>query len=393
LLLTPAASAAGYGYGTIVSEEDHDYVPSLDDVNVATCVLDDDGGNDYDAGETIVLLIEETTCGDVMGEDIPLVDTQDVEAGHEISADDEIFAKPVTNVSHGLVYFDGNGDAEFDDDDHLYLNVGDTSADQVSVGDVRLTPARGMDAATVVENGDPDVADNVNDLGSSTAQLWKNNVFVEAGDGFYVNADRDASDTAPEADDVRLNVEVPDPTADTTPSTAQPELAVNQIRLASANVTVDQDIRATLTVENVGEATGSGLVETSLGDELVDARGTPTLASGDTAQLVVTVPAPDQVGTHAVRAGDASTQLEIRPSSPGPAVDQMSQLRGQIGSLEQTVDNHGDAIEELDAEQVEPASEATTTGSEIDETQAVPGLGVLAALIVASLVAIARTRA
>ena len=294
VLLLPLA-AADYTPGTAVDKKDYDFFPTPSMRAAALCYLDVDGSQTIGINEALFIKYKTNTCGSASGKDIRLNFEDGTPGPSRVDTDDPAYGKALTAVpAHAVRYVDLDGDGKLKKKDVLYLDIAGLTGSVVDPGDFRLMDGPGGPAFSFVKGLDADLtfplrelkgaagdevgADNVND-----AQLGENGVLFEAGKAFYINADTSAADTAIEEGDLRLG-SVPTPWA-------LPDFGAPALEIVEQTTSNHDGLRLiTVVVKNVDDVTGAGLLETSVGGLVVDARGTPTLAPGEQVRMIVVLP-------------------------------------------------------------------------------------------------------
>ncbi len=377
LVGAPLAGAATYDMGTFVGKTDADYTPTAEAIgDLSLCYIDDDGSTSYTMAEPLVLAYT-ATCGEAAIDDRCLICLSDGPPGHEIGVQDAEYGRTLHPATHNVTFVDLAGEGEVSDETPVYLDLFRIDADRVDVGDVRVTGYGDHGPMTVVQAGDADLAFGLSDLGGSQTRLGDTDVVYEAGDGVYLNADKGTigmSDTMVEDTDIRLNADVVDPDASEVEPVAlgAAELTVRGLDVDRSTLSTDERLVPTLTVENTGNTTGAGLVETTLDGQLVDARGSPTLAPGETARLVVTLPVPGTPGNHTLAAGGAVEVVRtIRESSP--TKEALSAVQDRLGQLEQEAARLHSATQDEQGTRV--------AGGGQPEHASTPGLGPAVAMV------------
>ena len=399
-LLTIAAPAAAskYDFGSVVQKSDYDYTPFAKSKDVRVCWVDDDGSGTYNLGEPLYLLLG-TACGPVQGKDIRLLPAAGQAGGTEVKADHADFQLPTSGpLAHAVVYSDLDGDGEPSGDDLFALAIMNAASGVLGPGDLRLNGWSDHAAGSLVRNGDSDVGWRMVPIAAAPDGLSTPEAFYKAGSTYYLNVDLDevgVKDLGVEDDDVRLLKKAPDPfarleSADAVdvPAMGAPELALVEVSFTPHAPFAGSWVRIVATIENSGSLTGAGLFEVGLDDEVVDARGTPTLAPGERATLVATLPVPHEVGIYRVTVLGEVHELTVE-TAPSEMLS--------TTSLKTFVVEDGEAVPVVSDEMTEdpapapathdPASAAASPTGEPVASNDAPGLGALAVLLLAGLVA------
>ena len=299
LLIAPVV-AADYGPGTAVDKKDYDFFPKPSMRTTALCYLDIDGTGTIGMHEPLFLKYKAAACGSAAGKDIRLNMEDGTPGPFRVDLDDPAFGKTLTPVpAHAVRYVDVDGDGKLKKKDAVILDLANVGGSVVDPGDFRLMDSLGGAAFTFVKAGDADLTFPLNemkgaagdDVGADAiadAQVHEAGVLYEAGKAFYINADSSAGDTAIEEGDVRIG-KVPTPWV--LPDFGAPALEI----IDQTSVDVDGLHIITVIVRNIDDKTGAGLLQTSVGGRVVDARGTPTLAPGEQVELVIALPLSGEV--------------------------------------------------------------------------------------------------
>lgn len=341
-LLMPAASAANYKFGTPVEAVDFDFSLSASAAATsALCFVDTDGNGRVNLGERIVLARGRAVCDTLMGKDIRLTASGAFAAGTEAKATDSDATALTPVPANAARYFDADGDAKFRKADTMYLDLTSIPSSQVSVGDVRLSPFGSLPAGSFVMSGDGDLNMPLTDLPGGPVDLAATaNTILSSGKGVYLNANsRGSAPSVIREGDLRLNGAVANPFDNPGPQTGQPKLEVTRIN-ASPTISAGQAYQVFVAVKNADKVTGSGLLETRIDGLLVDARGTPTLAPGESATLAITLVAPVTPGYLELDVGGVKETLPIEgvapnapPISPAAAQIQRQNVPSPAGAI------------------------------------------------------------
>lgn len=406
LALLPTAQAVEFPFGSVVGSSDYDLSPlvsvSAADLRYALCVIDVNGDGAAGAEDYILLVTKVATAGVCPASvaantqsAILLNTVGGLVAGSEVKVAHEIAGSALTitgaapgQFAHALRYYeDGTDASKLDSKDTLYLDLVNVAGPlAVGPGDLRITPvttAAGTFAGgQLVKPGDPDESRVLSNIRPATAPATKlvstANMVYKAGSGYYVNSDAGglmavtgggtlvSGDVGVESGDIRLNPKAVNPLSDS--ATILPD----HVEIVQAKVAPGQPFQVKVTAKNTGRGAGAGLVETRIGDALVDARGTPTLAPNGDAVLVLTLVAPLEPGKHVVKSGAYADFLTVEAPATG-AVD-LAGLQAQVADLQAQV------------AQMEPAGHEEARAN-------VPGLGPAAVLLGLALVALASRRA
>lgn len=332
LFLIAPAQAATYSFGSVVAKADWDFTPNPSGTSRAgLCYMDVNGDGLFSSPEPLYLDVSgyvtgTTFCADGSNRGQVAVDDIRIVAatggiGSSVTAADPDVSRPFSALApHFLRFFDADGDGKFKSKDTLYLDLTNLASKQVTVGDIRLTPVGQFPAGSVVATGDADANMPLADIGSGGG-FGSDNLVYKAGSAYYVNTDGQplATTTAStgynrdyvvEENDVRLNGKAENPLGDfaATSFTVVNATLINQPQAGKW-------IHLKVTLRNAGKAPASGLVETVLAGQLMDARGTATIAPGKEGSVIITLPAPESHGPSALRVGkDTIVSFEVAPA-------------------------------------------------------------------------------
>lgn len=392
-LLVPSAAASGYPFGSFVSKADFEYTPTAEAVtSVQLCFIDTDGSSAYEPSEPLILHFEDN-CDRVAYEDRCLICLDDHAPGHEIEIQDRAYDRDLrTPADHAIRFTDRGGEGEVSDETPVYVDLFHVDQEKVHVGDVRLTGFGNHSPVSIVQPGDGDLAWPLSEIAGDETKFEQDDVVYEAGEGIYVNTDEEAipdTDSFVEETDVRLNAGVPEPWASSNPAAEPANVTVTSLD-APAEVTAGSPLRISIGVANTGSGSGSHLVETRIDGTVVDARGTPVLASGEATRLVATLVAPEEPEQITLRAGGASASLNVTPPSTS-AVDveeDVARLQERVVQLEERLQTGSPDGANLSSNAAGSAEE-DVDDTDVDEAT-VPGAS--AALVSVALLGVALVR-
>ncbi|MDX1612456.1 MAG: CARDB domain-containing protein, partial [Candidatus Thermoplasmatota archaeon] len=247
------------------------------------------------------------------------------------------------------------------------------------LGDLRITAWDEGTPAGLVASNEVDHGLDLADVGDDPVGFGDENVFVEGRDAFYFNGDLDES-SGLEDEDVRLTPDSYDPFADMAPQ-GKPSLTVTDLQVPS-RLEAGAPFQLTVLVENSGDGAGNGVLETRIGETMVDARGTPTLAPDETATLVITLPAPSEPGEVTLQVNEkrATTTVEATPAeqeAPGASQEiDLSAYDERIEQLEKQVSALTDMVDGIELASTDQAPVETSA----NDTPSVGPLAILAGL-------------
>jgi hypothetical protein len=188
----PGAFAQGTSaFGGQVKAGDGDLTYVLTDAAtfIAICFVDDDGSGDYNPGEAVYATASAGGCGDdVTGNDLRITPSSGQAAGSQVRATHNDFGNPYDDPGATVEFYDVDGDGVYSGGDNVYLDM-DGGADEVGVGDVRLTPVGSFAAGSVVAAGNSDVNNAFEGGNPAEFAVTAWDFFDADGDGAWTNGD------------------------------------------------------------------------------------------------------------------------------------------------------------------------------------------------------------
>lgn len=410
LILAPASQAAEYGFGSSVAASDYDFSPIAETTKTALCFIDFNGDALHGNGEPVLLLLKVTTagaCPATLANNALLLSAHGGRTvGMEVNQMDEWSSKALTAFpANFLRYFEDGSDAsKLDGKDGVYLDIKNTAAPRVDVGDLRLTKAGALPAGSLVAAGDPDLNYPLTEIRGAPRTVSTTNMIYKAGSAYYINADAGAiggisctgpqgvpctptctpAVTAPpaatgtctiaglltvdvgvESGDIRLNPKAVNPLGD------KALVLVDGLKLSASTLRPDEPFQLEVIAKNTGKGAGVGLVKTWVDGTLVDARATAMLSPNEVGSLVLSLKAPSEPGRYKVTAGDYSRFINVEgdPISTGTSI---APLEARIAALEAQLADPGAA---------NPSAVSSIKGAPGPMPAMVLGLAILGAII------------
>ena len=353
--LVPTVAAVEFPFGSPVGSADYDLSPlpstSSADLRYALCFVDDEGDGVANPTDVVLLVTKvavagtcPATIGSNPGIGIVLNTNGGLLAGSEVKRTHAMGTAPLSPLPHALRFLENGADtSKLDGKDSLYLDLQNLAATPptVDVGDLRISPFVGattLAGGAFVKDGDADQNFPLTNIRAASAPTTKlvstANMVYKAGSGYYVNADFGTimgvagtvvtGDVGVESGDIRLNPKAANPLTDSA------LVLPDHVELVQANVAPGQPFQVKVTMKNTGKATGAGLVETRIGDTVVDGRGTPSIEPNGVATLTLTLLAPLTPGQHVVKVGTYADFLEV---SGAPATSAAT-FEGELADVE-----------------------------------------------------------
>jgi hypothetical protein len=285
--------------------------------------------------------------------DIRLTGCKGAAAGSTVSATDAAsttyaLATPSTITVHSaqvtFQYFDANGNAKYDTGDTAYLvnnpaNAGKTGG-AVAKGvvanlaagawSVRLTPFGTLPAGAPVLPSDADF-----NVARGQAKFVDLTMAQREDKGWYLMPAKPAAVAAASpipAFSIRIA------TAGLT--SLQPNIVATSVVPATPDaIAVGKSFPIVATVANTGGTGGLGLLVTKLDHQIVDARLSPLLSPGETATLLITVPAPSHGGILELEVNDNFQPVSVQGGTVNATAaapsGELAALQAQVAQLQQ----------------------------------------------------------
>lgn len=343
MLLMPAVAA--YEAGSTVGRNDYDHTPMAKAQSAVLCYMDHqdpaiDKTNGYDAGEPIYIHFAADCTGKPVVEDFRII-PYFPEHGQmsEVEGEDQDQVYPFAGqLTHALRYWDMDDDTKFKGGkDALYIDIFDIAGKTVSNGDVRLTAEGDHAPFTVVTRADDAFGMPLSELKGAAADWTTTNAFYKANKEFYINIDlgdlTDGREAVVEEHDVRLLGKAEQPWSDVVaPSAPAAILERPELDVVGLDATrIGDAVRVEVQVRNTDDHAGAGFIEIRLGGQVMDARGTPTLAPGESVTLVALLPAE---GAVQVQVGKNSITVPVTGGiQPAAEVEQNASGLGLVAAV------------------------------------------------------------
>lgn len=376
LVTSPTAQAVDYAFGTAAGSSDYDFSPMAETTKLALCFMDFNGDGVLGSGEPIFLLLKVATagvCPTGLSNNALLMNHVDGRLpGTEITQADRWAGKTILSLAatNFVRYFEDGSDAsKLDSKDTVYIDLKAVATPRVDVGDLRISAFGAIAGGNLVAAGDADLNRPLSEIRGTARTVSTASIIYKAGSAYYINSDAGAIggisctgaqgvpcaptctpavtvpaaatgtctisglstvDIGVESGDIRLNPKAVNPLSDGA------VILTDHVEIVQAKVAPGQPFQVLLVAKNTGKASGSGLLETRIGDQLVDSRGTPTIEPNGVATLVVTLLAPATPGQHVVKSGAYADFLTVTAGESDVAAlqGQLQTLQAQVAALE-----------------------------------------------------------
>lgn len=409
LVASPTAQAVDYAFGTAAGSSDYDFSPVAETTKLALCFMDFNGDGVLGSGEPIFLLFKVATAGvcpaDLSNNALLMNHVEGRLPGTEITQVDRWAGKTILSLAatNFVRYFEDGSDAsKLDSKDTVYIDLKAVATPRVDVGDLRISAFGAIPGGHLVATGDADLNRPLSEIRGTARTVSTSSIIYKAGSAYYINSDAGAIggisctgaqgvpcaptctpavtvppaatgtctvsglatvDVGVESGDIRLNPKAVNPLSDVA------VILPDHVEIVQSTVAPGQPFQVKVVAKNTGKAPGAGLVETRIGDQLVDSRGTPTIEANGVATLVLTMIAPATPGQHVVKSGAYADFLTVTAGG------------GDIASLQAQLQTLQAQVAALEDGSPSPASKLS-----------VPGMGPAVLLLAVGLLAVALRR-